>query len=386
MPDELMIVAGEASGDLNAALLISELRRQFPELRVFGCGGDALQAAGCELLVDASELAVVGLFEVVRHLPRIHRLYRRLRTALRSRRPRGLVLVDFPDFNLRLARDAHTAGIPVVYFISPQLWAWRSGRVRQIRRHVRRMLCIFPFEEAFYARHGVAVDYVGHPLVDLVRPREPREAFFARHGLDPSIPLIALLPGSRRRELDFHLPILLEAARGLQASQPVQFVLPLAPTLDGDEVAQRLAAEPGLVQLIRDGTYDAVAHARLAIVASGTATVETALLRTPMVVIYRLSPWTYALGRRLVKTPYYAMVNLIVGQRGVPELIQDRLTAPAVIDWARQLLVDGPVRTQQLTHLDAVRERLGAPGAIGRAAAAVARTLQMTARPQSPLS
>ena len=379
-----MIVAGEASGDLNAGLLVSELRRRCPELHVFGCGGEALQAAGCELLVNASELAVVGLFEVVRHLPRFLGLYRRLRGALLARRPRGLVLVDFPDFNLRLARAAHAARIPVIYFISPQLWAWRAGRVRQIQRYVDRMLCIFPFEKAFYAGHGVAVDYVGHPLVDLVRPRSSRIEFFARHGLDPDIPLIALLPGSRQREVEFHLPILLEAARQLQTSHPVQFVLPLASTLDAAAMERRLAAAPGLVHLVRGATYDALAYARLAIVASGTTTVETALLRTPMVVIYRLSPWTYALGRRLVKTPYFAMVNLIVGQAEVPELIQKELTASAVIDWARRLLVDGPERTRQLAHLEAAREQLGAPGAIGRAAAAVIQTLDL--RVQSPSS
>jgi len=381
-----MIVAGEASGDLNAGLLVTELRRRCPELHVFGCGGEALQAAGCELLVNASELAVVGLFEVVRHLPRFLGLYRRLRRALLARRPRGLVLVDFPDFNLRLARAAHSAGIPVIYFISPQLWAWRAGRVRQIQRHVDRMLCIFPFEKAFYACHGVAVDYVGHPLVDLVRPRSSRMEFFARHGLDPDIPLIALLPGSRRREVEFHLPILLEAARQLHTGQPVQFVLPLASTLDVAEMECRLASAPGLVQLVRGATYDALAYARLAIVASGTTTVETALLRTPMVVIYRLSPWTYALGRRLVKTPYFAMVNLIVGQAEVPELIQKELTVSAVVDWARRLLADGPERTRQLAHLEAAREQLGAPGAIGRAAAAVIQTLNLRVQSASPLS
>lgn len=381
-----MILAGEASGDLNAGLLVAELRRRHPELQVFGCGGEELRAAGCELLVDAAELAVVGLFEVVRHLPRLYRHYRRLRRAMLERRPRGLVLVDFPDFNLRLARAAHAAGIPVIYFISPQLWAWRAGRVRQIRRYVRRMLCIFPFEQEFYRRRGVEVEYVGHPLVERVKPHTSRAEFCARHGLDPAQPLLALLPGSRRREVAFHLPVLVAAARGLQQLQPLQCVLPLAPGLSPEDVAPYLAAAPGLVHVVRGETYDALAHARLAVVASGTSTVETALLRTPMVVIYRLSSWTYALGRRLVKTPYFAMVNLIVGHAGVPELIQRDLTASAVIDWAGRLLVDGPERTRQLAHLDAVRERLGGPGAIGRAAAAVARELQFDAPPPTSRS
>jgi len=378
-------VAGEASGDLHAARLVSAIRERHPEWRFFGCGGDRLEEAGCELLVHARELAVVGLFEVVRHLPGIYRRYQRLRQAMIARRPAGIILVDFPDFNLRLARDAFGAGVPAIYFISPQLWAWRTGRVEQIRRYIRRMICIFPFEQAFYARHGLEVDYVGHPLVDTVRPRYSREEFYRMHGLDPAIPMVALLPGSRHREIDFHLDTMLEAARQLRRRRPVQFVLPVAATLNLEEMRGRIPADlRDAVPVIDGDSYDAAAHSRFAVVSSGTATVETALLGTPMVVIYRLSEWTYRLGRRWVKTPFYAMVNLILGEAAVPELIQEKFDAAAIVDWARRLLDDTVEREAQVLRLLQVRERLGAAGAIQRAALAVERALFPAGVPADP--
>lgn len=370
---DLMVVAGEASGDLHAAALIEELRRRRPGLRVAGCGGAHMQAAGCELLVSASELAMVGLFEVVAHLPRVYGLYRRLLRAMRERRPAAVILVDFPDFNFRLAAAAHRVGIRTIYFISPQLWAWREGRVRQVRRDIGRMICIFPFEQAFYARHGINVAYVGHPLVERLqaaRSTLPDRTEFARHhGLDTAADWIALLPGSRRREVEFHLPTLLEAAAQLHAQAHVQFVVPVAPTLDAEAV--RTAIPPqhrDWIRVVANSTYAALSHARLALVASGTATVETALLGTPMVVVYRLSPWTWRLGRRWVRSPHFAMVNLIAGRRIVPELMQSEFTAEAVVNWAIRLLPEGAERTQMVAGLQEVRQRLGEPGAISRAA------------------
>lgn len=375
-PMELMIAAGEASGDLHAARLVSALRERHPDWRFFGCGGDRLEQAGCELLVHARELAVVGLFEVVRHLPGIYGRFRKLKQAMAVRRPAAVILVDFPDFNLRLARAAFRTGVPAIYFISPQLWAWRTGRVELIRRYIRRMICIFPFEREFYAQHGLDVDYVGHPLVDTVHPRFSREEFFRQHGLDPEVPLVALLPGSRHREIDFHLNTMLEAAQILRSRRPVQFVLPVAGTLNMDEIRARVPDDlrPS-VHVIAGDSYDAAAHARCAVVSSGTATVETALLGTPMVVIYRLSDWTYRLGRRWVKTPFYAMVNLILGEAAVPELIQDEFHPAAIVDWAGRLLDDTVERDAQVVQLLQVRQRLGAPGAIQRAALAVERAL-----------
>ncbi|HXR97153.1 MAG TPA: lipid-A-disaccharide synthase [Terriglobales bacterium] len=378
---EMMIVAGEASGDAHAAELMEELRRRHPALRFFGCGGPRMAAAGCELLVSASELAVVGLLEVVRHLPRIHGLLRRLRRALRQRRPMAVILVDFPDFNLRLAAAAAAANIPAIYFVSPQLWAWRSGRVRQIQRHVRRMICIFPFEQAFYSAHGVEVDAVGHPLVERIasaRVPTPGE-FRSAHGISSSSTIVALLPGSRRRELEFHLQSMLEAARCLHAERDIEFVLPVAATLDREAVAALIPPPMrGYTHLIDPANaYAAVAHARLAVVASGTATVETALLGTPMIVVYRLSRLSYQMGRRMVKLPRYAMVNLIAEREVVPELIQSEFEPSAIVDWAHRLLDDGPSRAQMVVDLEEVRRRLGQPGAIARAATAVERALAM---------
>ncbi|MGH9480952.1 MAG: lipid-A-disaccharide synthase [Terriglobales bacterium] len=391
MPLELMIVAGEASGDAHAAELITALRRRHPGLHCFGCGGERMAAAGCELLVSVSQLAVMGLAEVVTHLPRLHRLWRELRQALRRRRPAGIVLVDFPDFNLRLAAAAHAAGIPVVYFISPQLWAWRSGRVKQIRRTVRRMICIFPFEPGFYARQGVEVAGVGHPLVDRIaqaRRELPSVADFrAGIGAGSGATLIALLPGSRRRELDYHLPTMLEAAARLRAEPgsgpPCEFVLPVAPTLTAAAVAAIIPERlrPAIHLVASTQMYAALTHSRLAIVASGTATVETAMLGTPMIVVYRLSAWSYWLGRNLVRTPHVAMVNLIADKPVVPELIQSAFRVENVLNWVHRLLPESEQRLQMQQDLALVSQRLGPPGAIERAAEEVERTLRLQPTP-----
>jgi len=387
---DLMIVAGEASGDAHAAELILTLRRDHPELHFFGCGGEQMAAAGCEILVANTELAVMGLVEVLRHLPRLRRLLRRLRTTMRARRPAAVILVDFPDFNLRLAATAHRVRIPAIYFISPQVWAWRSGRVRQIRRHVSRLISIIPFEPAFFARYGMEVAYVGHPLVERVtraRASLPAAAEF-RHslGIDASAELVALLPGSRRRELEFHLPALCEAARRLHAQRHIEFLLPVASTLTHDQVRD-LIPQPcrAFIHLLPASQMPAaVAHARLALVASGTATLETALLGTPLVVFYRLSPWTYRLGRRLVRLKHVSLVNLIAERHLVPELIQADFTPDNLLLWADRLLPDGDPRSTMLAGLDDVRARCGDPGAIARAAAEVASVLHLSPATAAP--
>ncbi len=375
-PMDLMIVAGEASADLHGARLLSELRRRRPDLQAFGCGGEGLADAGCELILHASQLAHIGLFEVVRSLPRIYAHYRLLVNAMRQRRPKALLLIDLPDFNLRLARKAAALGIPVIYFISPQLWAWRPGRVELIRKFVTRMICILPFEQAFYKRFGLEVDYVGHPLVDIVRPVRPRAEFLAEQHLDPAVPLITLLPGSRRRELEYHLEPMLEAVRLIRERREAQFLLPVASTLDVRQVAERIPAEMrGYLKVIAGQVYDAVFHARAAIVCSGTATLETALLGTPMVVIYRLSELTWRVGRRWVKTPHYAMVNLIAEKRLVPELIQQDCEAANIVRHLEPLIDETPQREQMLRGYYDVRRRLGSSGAIRRAAIIVEEIL-----------
>lgn len=364
------MVAGEASGDSHAAELAAELCARHPGLHIFGCGGERMAAAGCELLVDARELSVMGLAEVVRHLPRLRRRWQTLKEAMLRRRPAGIILVDFPDFNLRLAREARRQELPVVYFISPQVWAWRSGRVRQIRRDVSSMICIFPFEEAYYARHGVKVASVGHPLVERIerlRPTlPPREAG-----------VVALMPGSREREVRLHLPAMMEAATVLHERHGCRFVLPIAPAIPVEAIQE--AVPPSLqshLELVGSKEhYTSLAQAELAIVASGTATVEAALLNVPMIVVYRLSALSYAIGRRLVKTPHAAMVNLIAERAVVPELIQQQLTAANIVNWAERLLEGGALRQAMLDGLAEVRRRLGGSGAIGRAADEIGRVM-----------
>jgi lipid-A-disaccharide synthase len=367
----LLISCGEASGDLYGAELVRHLRERVDGLDVLGLGGDRLQAQGASLLAHVRDLAVVGLLEVVSHLRDLRAVFRRVVEEAERHPPDAAVLVDYPDFNLRLARALHRRGIPVIYYVSPQLWAWRRGRIDDIRASVARMLVIFPFEEPLYRDAGVPVTFVGHPLVSLVRPAADPLALRRELGLDPERPVVALLPGSRPKEVAHNLPPIAASVDALAAARPgLQFVAAVAASLDPEVVRSGLGSRP--VTVVHDRTHAALSAATAAIVASGTATVEAALLGAPMVVVYRLSPWTYRLGRRFVRVPYYAMVNLIGGRRVVPELIQSDFTAERVLAEILPLLDETPARQQMLSDLAAVREKLGGPGASARAADAVA--------------
>ena len=367
----LLISCGEASGDLYGAELVRHLREQVPGLDAFGLGGDRLQAEGASLLAHVRDLAVVGLLEVVSHLRHLRAVFRRVLDEAERHRPDAAVLVDYPDFNLRLARALHRRGIPVIYYVSPQLWAWRRGRIHDIRATVARMLVIFPFEEALYRDAGVPVSFVGHPLVSLVHPPADPVTLRRELGLDPERPVVALLPGSRAKEVAHNLPPIAASLDALAAARPeLQFVAAVAASLDPALIRRGLGDRP--VTIAHDRTHAALSAATAAIVASGTATVEAALLGAPMVVVYRLSPWTYRLGRRFVRVPYYAMVNLIGGRRVVPELIQGDFTADRVLGEIVPLLDDTETRRQMQRDLREVREKLGAPGASARAAAVVA--------------
>jgi lipid-A-disaccharide synthase len=353
-----LLSSGEASGDTYGAQLIEALGRLAPGSRFFGMGGEKMRAAGCELLIEAREVAVVGLVEVVTHLPHIRKQFRHLVEEAARRKPDAAVLIDFPDFNLRLARELHRLGIPVFYFVSPQIWAWRTGRVKQIRKYVRKMIVIFPFEQEFYRRHGVDVAYVGHPLAHAAAHDVPREDFAAQNGLDAARPWIALLPGSRKKEVLLNLPAMLEAARHLlDEGAGCDFILPVASTLDRGWLQSQLGDAGSLIHLAADARA-ALKHSRAAIVASGTATVEAALAGTPFVVVYRLAPLTWLLGRRLVSLDTFAMPNLIAGRRIVRELIQRDFTASNIVHEMRAILSEGPVRQQMLRDLAEVREKL----------------------------
>ncbi len=362
----LLISCGEPSGEFYGAELVAELRRRVPELEAFGLGGDRLAAENVRLLAHLEDLAVVGLVEVLSHLRRLKGLFDSVVKEAERRRPDVAVLIDYPDFNLRLARKLKGLGIPVVYYVSPQLWAWRRGRIKDVKRDVAKMLVIFPFEERIYREANVPVVFVGHPLVDQVAPPADRAAVARRLGLDPSRPIIALLPGSRNKEVAFNLPPILGAVKLLRQKRgELQFVLAAAPHLRSDAFNEATALG---VMALEGLTREVIAAARVAIVASGTATVETALTGTPMVVVYRISGLTYALGKPLVSLDTYAMVNLIAGRTVVPELIQKDFTPARVAEEVIRLLDDGPPRSEMLRSLDEVRAKLGKGGATAQAA------------------
>jgi len=366
----LLVSSGEPSGDLYAGELVRHLRPQLPALEAFGLGGDHLAAAGAELLVHVRDLAVVGLLEVVQHLRRLRGIFRDVLARVERTPPDLAVLVDYPDFNLRLARALRQRGVRVAYYVSPQIWAWRRGRMATIRDTVEHMIVIFPFEEALYRDAGVPVTFTGHPLVDLVGGPGEHKAALRSLGLDPGRPTVAVLPGSRPQEVAHNLgPIAGGLSRIASARPGVQFAVAVAPGLDPTRLETALSGVAA--RLVTGRTHDVLGSATCAIVASGTATVEAALLGTPMVVVYRLSPLTYALGRPFVRVPHYAMANLIAGRRVVTELIQSGFTPDAVASEVLALLDDPARRAGVREGLLGVRERLGPPGASARAAEVV---------------
>jgi lipid-A-disaccharide synthase len=388
MSPTIFISAGEASGEHYGALLVEALTRQLAAVgrsaRFFGMGGERMEAAGLEVVVRSEVMAVMGLTEVVRHLPRIYGEFRRLKQIVRERRPDVAVLIDFPEIHFRLAKELHRLGIPVIFFVSPQLWAWKKHRIKLVQRFVRKMLVIFPFEEPFYRGQGVEAEFVGHPLADLPQPTISRKQFAAENDLDPDKTWIGLLPGSRSKEIHDLLPEMLQAAWSLEDRKALnqlnfQYLVPLAPTLNA---AQRLAVQAlvedfgsGLdIRLVRDARA-ALFHARASVVASGTATVEAALIGNPFVVVYRVSRLTYAIAKRLVTVPHVAMVNLIAGKRAVPELIQESFTAENIVQEIEPLLPDGIARQSMMEELGRIHGLLntrpvanGEHGAIARGA------------------
>lgn len=372
----ILIVAGEASGDRYGARLMRAIRSLLPGVCFSGIGGPAMRGDGLAAMADAERIGVVGFLEVLSHLPAIRRAFNGCIRELESR-PDLVLLIDYPGFNLRLARRAKRAGVPVVYFISPQVWAWKPGRLRTIAGAIDRMLVIFPFEESFYRERGVEATFVGHPLVDLLReegPRLTREVAARRLGLDPARRIVGLLPGSRRKEVSRNLPPIAAAARLLaRRFEDLQFLVPVAPTLSRAWLEER-AALPGAVFTSAD-YYEGVGLCEAAIVSSGTATVEAGLLGVPMVVVYRLNPVTYRIARRMTTLETFGMVNLVAGRRIVPELIQADCTPEKISSAVATLLDDQVLAERTRRDLRAMKERLGGPGAFDRAAAIVADRL-----------
>jgi lipid-A-disaccharide synthase len=365
----ILISAGEASGDMYGAQLIEALQRRDAALKFFGAGGERMRDAGCEIVVDAKDLAVVGITEILSRLPKILGLYKNLIRAADEKCPALAVVIDAPAFNWRVARQMRRRGIPVVYYVCPQFWAWRQGRVKLLRKYVDKALVIFPFEEKFYRDRGVDATFVGHPLADLPAPVISRAAYAAENKLDAAKTWITLMPGSRRKEVRMNLPTILEAADRLAQDSVVgayEFLLPVARTLESSFLTELIAGPtetrqaPSLQRNIRlvPESLPALHHSRAAIVASGTATVEAAIMGTPFVMVYRVSALTYALGKPRVKVPYFAMVNLIAEEEVVPELVQHKFTAENIVAEMNKIIPDGAPRTRMIERLAKVKARL----------------------------
>ena len=341
------------------AQLIEALRSEFSErIEFFGVGGEKMRAAGCDTVVDAKDLAVVGITEILSHLPKIWRLFHRLIDQADLRKPDLAIVIDSPAFNWRVARQMKKRGVPVVYYVCPQFWAWRQGRVKLLRKYVDKALVIFPFEEKFYRDRGVNAEFVGHPLAELSRPAISREEYAARFGLDPAKYWITLMPGSRRKEVRMNLPGILQAAALLNSD--FEFLLPIAPTLDEEYFAQFLIPAHEVRERIHlvPEALPALAHSRAGIIASGTATVEAALMELPFVMVYRVTGMTYLLGRSTVKVPYFAMVNLIAGEKVVPEFVQHDFTPDAIVAAMHNIIPEGARRAEMLAGLRLVKNRL----------------------------
>jgi len=366
---KVLIIAGEASGDLHGSRLVQEMLSLNPALRFYGVGGEKMQKAGVSLVADAAEMAVVGITEVLFKIKKVYRVYRRLKKSLSTDSPCLIILIDYPDFNLLFARAAKKMDIPIVYYISPQIWAWRKRRVRLIARLIKKMIVIFPFEKKFYEDAHIDVDFVGHPLLDSVRPSWSREEAWRQFSLTPGVLTIGILPGSRMSEISRHLPPVLKALPLIaEKSGPVQFIIPVAPGVALKDILPILGPYRDTIRVVEKNMYDVMQIADLLLVASGTATVEATIMGVPMIVIYRVSFLTYFLGRLLIKVKHIGMVNIIAGKSVVPELIQGDLN-PGKIARTVSAMVHDPAALRTIRQeLAAVREKIGNPGASARAA------------------
>jgi lipid-A-disaccharide synthase len=368
---KILIIAGEASGDLHGGNLAKALLALKPDLNISGMGGKMMREAGVNTLQDISRLAVVGIWEVLTHLKDIKAAFGLMEETIVRERPDAVVLIDYPDFNLRIAKKARAAGVKVVYYVSPQVWAWRKGRIKNIAKVVDRMLVVFPFEEALYREAGVKCSFVGHPLLDEEAETRSKEGLTNKFGLDPQKHILGILPGSRRKELHFHLPVMLKAFSRIKDTMPdVQAVIPVAPTLSPDDFKEYLTGSED-VRLINDDAPGVMTVMDAAIVASGTATLQTAIKGKPMVIIYRLSSVTYWLGRVLISVPFIGMPNLIAGYEAVPELIQGEANPERISSLILKMFYDKAYYGDIVRNLALVSEKLGGPGASERAASEI---------------
>ncbi len=375
-PKKILLVAGEVSGDLHGSHLVEAVQRLDPEVQFFGVGGEGLKRKGMKLLYPAHSISVVGLTEVFIKLRSIFKALRRLKKSLDQEKPDLVILIDFPDFNLRLAKIAHRRGIPILYYISPQVWAWRSKRIQLIARLVKKIVVLFPFEVPLYEAAGVDVEWVGHPLLDIVKPTLPKEKAFQQFGLDPKRRTIGLLPGSRIHEVERLLPPLLASAHLLQKEiSDLQFIIPLAPGIPEAILSSRMKNISFSVKVVEGFTYDVMNLSELLITASGTATLEGAILRKPMIIIYKVSFPSYWIGRALIRVDHIGLVNLVAEKEIAPELIQKDVNPQRIADEAFRILRDPILSRKMRESMGEVRQKLGEPGAVQRAARIVVSML-----------
>ena len=369
---KIMISVGEASGDLHGASVANALKQLRPEIELVGMGGQAMRTAGVEIIYDIADLGVIGIVEVIKNLRRLFRLRDFLADYMRANRPDALVIIDYPGFNVRLAKVAKKLGIPVISYISPSAWAWGRGRAKEVAETVQRVAAIFPFEADVYREAGANVTFVGHPLLDIVKPDMERAAAFDYFGASPDFPRVLLMPGSRKQEILNLLPDMLAAAEKITQQVPgCQFFLPVASTISREMLRTLLDKYNVHVTLTNDQTYDLMNICDVAVAASGTATLETSLLKVPTVIIYRVAMLTYLIGKQLVKIPDIGLPNIVAGRRIVPELLQDDVNPEAIAAETVRLLIDGEARRQVLADLEEVHTKLGETGAVNRVAAVI---------------
>jgi len=376
MKPGVLIVAGEKSGENYGAAVVRRFKEFFPGANFFGIGGAKMAAEGVDVLFPMDDLAVVGVFEIISELPRIRRIFGRIQKEIKARRPAAAILIDSPDFNLRLAKKLHKFGIPVLYYISPTVWAWRKGRLKTVKKCVREMCLIFPFEEEIYRRAGIPARFVGHPLIERIKTEFGRSDFLKKYGLDSGRKLISVLPGSRRSELRFHMPILIEALKKIDREIAAQFVLVLAEDLDLDVLKSLLPADAPPVKILREHAYEAMAASDLVLSACGTANLEAALLEAPLLAFYRLSPLTYWAGVHFVKIKTYSIVNILAGEKVIPELIQRDFTAANLAREAQRILSSDAAREEMKTRFRSIRMSLGRESASENVAAELARLIK----------
>jgi lipid-A-disaccharide synthase len=367
MLNRVMMIAGEASGDAHGSRVVSALKKKRPSVEVYGIGGDRMQKEGMKVLYHASALSFMGFVEVVRHLSFIREVEARLEQELIRHRPDVVVLIDYPGFNLRFARRAKRHGLKILYYISPQVWAWHKSRVKKMKHVVDAMKVVFPFEVGLYEKEGVDVEFVGHPLAESLGSTLSREEFCKGQGLDPTKKILALLPGSRKQELEMILPTMLNAAASLRARHDVQIAIGVASNLGVDEL-QRFVSGLFPVKMVENKTYELMCHAEAAIVTSGTATLETGWFGTPLVVVYKTSPVSFFIGRLLVNVPNIGLVNIVAGKTIVPELLQNDLTVNNLVQTVGRMLSDDEYLDKVKAELSVIRQKLGGPGASARVA------------------